>query len=235
MCWRIGTFTEKYFMSNLILHNYFRSSTSYRVRIALEHKQISYEYHAVHLLKNGGEQNADSYRALNPMGGVPTLIHNGFVITQSSVIIDYLEEAFPKTTKLFPDDIFLKSQVKEICQIINADIHSYGNLKTLQYLEKNFSVTEDQKTKWIQDFFIQGLTALENKLHKTSGKYSFSEKITAADCFLIPLLFTAQRFKVPLEKFPTLIKIESECLKLESFKKAHPFCQPDTPPELKNS
>jgi maleylacetoacetate isomerase len=220
-------------MSDLKLHNYFRSSTSFRVRIALEVKQLPYEYIPVHLLNGGGEQNKPEYRKLNPMGGVPTLVHKDFTLAQSDAIIEYLDEAFPQTHSLFPKNIQQKAKVREFCQIINADIHSYGNLKTLQYLEKNFSATEEVKNKWVQDWFTQGLSACEIILKKSAGIYSFSDTLTTADCFLVPLVFTANRFKVDLTGFKNINKVNENCLKLSSFQKAHPYRQPDTPNELK--
>lgn len=220
-------------MSDLKLYNYFRSSTSYRVRIALEIKQISYEYIPVHLLNNGGEQNQSTYRSINPMGGVPTLQHKEFLLAQSDAIIEYMDEAFPQTFKLFPNDIHQKAKVREFCQIINADIHSYGNLKTLQYLEKNFSASDDIKNKWVQDWFTQGLNACETHLQKSAGQFCFEDRLTAADCFLAPLVFTSNRFKVDLSKYTNINRVNDNCLKRADFQKAHPFRQPDTPSEFK--
>ena len=220
-------------MSDLKLYNYFRSSTSYRVRIALEIKQLSYEYIPVHLLNNGGEQNRPTYRTLNPMGGVPTLQHGDFSLAQSDAILEYLDEAFPQTDKLFPQNIQQKAKTREFCQIINADIHSYGNLKTLQYLEKNFSASDETKNKWVQDWFTQGLSACETHLQKSAGLYCFGDTITAADCFLVPLVFTSNRFKVDLSKYTNINRVNENCLKLPVFHKAHPFRQPDTPAEFR--
>ena len=220
-------------MSDLKLYNFFRSSTSYRVRIALEIKNLPFEYVPVHLLNNGGEQNQPAYRNINPMGGVPTLQHKDFLLAQSGAIIEYLDEAFPQTQKLFPKDLLRKSKVREFCQIINADIHSYGNLRTLQYLEKNFNAGDDIKNKWINDWFTVGLRACEKHLSITAGKYCFGDILTAADCFLIPLIFTSNRFKVDLSEFKNINRVNENCLALAEFKKAHPFKQIDTPAELR--
>jgi maleylacetoacetate isomerase len=224
-------------MLNLKLYNYFRSSTSYRVRIALELKNLSYQYIPVHLVNNGGEQNQEAYRKINPMGGVPTLTHTindvDFVLSQSDAIIEYLDEAFPQTQKLFPIGIFQKAKVREFCQIINADIHSYGNLRTLQYLSKNLNADDSIKNKWIQDWFTIGLNACEKHLKSTSGLYCFGDITTAADCFLIPLVFTSNRFKIDLSEFKNVNRISENCLKLEAFQKAHPSKQVDTPDELR--
>lgn len=224
-------------MDKLVLFNYFRSSTSYRVRLALEVKKLTYEYKPVHLLNNGGEQHSAEYRALNAMGGVPTLVHEKNnqknVIGQSIVIVEYLDEAFPQSYQLFSKDPFKKALIKQFCENINADTHAYGNLRTLQYLEKNFSANEEQKTKWIHEWTTAGLNACEKMLEKYSGTFCFGDEITAADLFLVPQIFTAQRFKVPLTNYPLITKIVNHCNGLEAFKKAHPHMQIDTPAELR--
>lgn len=222
-------------MDKLVLFNYFRSSTSYRVRLALEVKKLSYEYKPVHLLNNGGEQHSAEYRALNPMGGVPTLVHGKNVLGQSIAIIEYLDDAFPQSYQLFAKDPYKKALIKQFCENINADMHAYGNLRTIQYLEKNFSANEEQKTQWIHSWTSAGLAACEKMLEKHSGLFCFGDEITAADLFLVPQIFTANRFKVPLENFPLITKIVNHCNSLEAFKKAHPFCQIDTPAELRTS
>lgn len=229
-------------MANLTLYNYFRSSTSYRVRIALELKQLAYSYKPIHLLNNGGEQNQPAYRAINPAGGVPTLIHHkndnhDFTLAQSSAIIEYLDEAFPQSYQLLPKDPQQKAKIREFCQIINADIHAYGNLKTLQYLEKSYGANEDAKNAWVQHWVGQGLKACETLLKQSAnpsaGKFCFGATITAAECYLIPLIFMSQRFKVNLDSYPLLMRIYNEVTQLDAFKKAHPYCQPDTPEDLR--
>ncbi|AZZ35631.1 maleylacetoacetate isomerase [Bdellovibrio sp. qaytius] len=226
-------------MNKLTLFNYFRSSTSYRVRLALEIKKLSYEYKPVHLLNNGGEQHSAEYRALNPMGGVPTLVHEKDsqknVIGQSIAIVEYLDDAFPQSYQLFSKDPYKKALIKQFCENINADTHAYGNLRTLQYLEKNFSASEEQKTQWTHTWTIAGLNACEKMLEKHSGLFCFGNEITAADVFLVPQIFTAKRFKVPLDNYPLINKIVDHCNTLEAFKKAHPLCQIDTPAELRTS
>lgn len=213
-------------MSDLVLYNYFRSSTSYRARIALHFKELSFEYRPVHLLNNGGEQHKPEYRNLNPAGEVPTLIHGKHVIGQSMAIIQYLDEAFPEKS-LFPKDPASKAKVLQFCENINCT-HPYQNLKTLQYLEKNFQITADQKTAWVQHWMHQCFTTLEKTLQQTSGKFCFSDQFTAADAFLIPQLFSAQRFQVTTEKYPTIEKIQKNCESLNWIIKAHPKNQIDS-------
>lgn len=220
-------------MTQLKLHNYFRSSTSYRVRIALELKQLSYVYVPVHLTNNGGEQNSTQYRALNPMGGVPTLEHNGKLISQSLAIIEYIDEVFKTGMSLLPEDTFMKAKVRQACEIINADTHPLINLKVMQTLEKNYLFSTDQKQAWISKWTREGLLAFENTIKPYAGNFCFGDRPSAADTFLIPHLFSAKRFQVDTSDMHLLNLINDNCLQLEPFKKAHPARQPDTPQDQK--
>lgn len=215
-------------MAQLKLYNYFRSSTSYRVRIALNFKKIDYDYLPVHLLKNGGEQHQQAYRNLNPMGGVPCLLHNEVIIGQSMAIIEYLEEAFPDKP-LFPSNFESKAIIRQFCEDINSGIHPLGNLQVLQYLEKNYSFNQKQKEEWVQHWLSKGLKAIETNLQKNSdGKFCFYNKLTAADVFLVPQIFTARRFNVDLSHFPICVSVSEHCEKIECFIQAHPKNQPDS-------
>ncbi len=220
-------------MSNFTLHNYFRSSTSYRVRIALELKGLKYDYRPVHLVANGGEQNLPAYRQLNPIGGVPTLVHNGKAISQSFAIIEYLDEIFPLPMPLFSQDAFENAKIRQLCETINAEIHPLQNLKVMQYLETQLKADPEQKSKWLNKWISEGLKAFEESLSPYAGKYCFGDKITAADLFLIPQLFSSKRFGVDVSGFKKLAQINDNCLLLEAFKNAHPNRQPDTPAEFK--
>ena len=217
----------------LVLYNYYRSSTSYRVRIALELKKLSYAYKPVHLLNNGGEQNSESFRQLNPSGGVPTLIHGDDAISQSFAIVEYLDDAFPNTYQLMPKVPLKKAKVRQVCEIINSDMHALQNLKVLQYLEKKHAYTQDDKDKWCQQWIRPSFAALEKILKQTSGQYCFGDEITAADVFLVPQVITAERFKTDLSAYPTVVKIYAKCLQKQEFLKAHPFRQIDTPAEMR--
>lgn len=214
-------------MAALILYNYYRSSTSFRVRLGLEMKGLSYDYKSIHLLN--GEQNTAEYRALNPLGGVPTLVHDGKVLSQSLVILEYLDAAFPETYQLFPQQIFLRAQVKQFCENINADLHAFGNLKLLQYLEKKHGYTQNDKDEWVQRWFTDGFVALEKMLHSSAKQYCFGSTISAADLLLVPMVLTAERFKTNLEPFPIIKRISQSCLTRPEFIKAHPLRQVDTP------
>lgn len=217
-------------MSSLTLYNYFRSSTSYRARLALHIKGLEFDYKPISLLK--GEQHSAEYRKINPLGGVPTLVHNGKTIPESFAIMEYLDEVFP-TPALLPQDAYLRARVRQVCEVINSFMHPLGNLRTLQYLEKHNGYTQEQKEAWVQHWAAQGLETLETTLKEFSGTYSFGDQITMADLFLVPQLLTCTRFNVDISKYPTLIKINENCLKLEAFQKAHPFKQIDTPEEFR--
>ena len=215
-------------MASLTLYNYFRSSTSYRVRIALYHKNLNFEYKAVHLLNHGGEQNSEAYKTLNPMSEVPTLVHNHKNIGQSMAIIEYLEEVFPQSP-LFSKDPSEKAQIRQFCENINSFMHPMGNLKVLQYLGDHFKYTQQQKEEWMAHWNHRGYAALEKILKTTSGKFCFADQITAADTFLIPQIFTSLRFNVDLANYPLCRKIYENCKSVEAFQKAHPLNQPDSP------
>ncbi len=219
-------------MSQVTLYNYFRSSTSYRVRIALNIKNIEYKYSPVHLLNNGGEQFSANYKALNPMSEVPTLEHEGLVIGQSVAIIEYLEEVFPNPS-LFPKDPQKRAKIRQFCENINSFLHPLSNLKVLKYLEDNHGYNQKQKEAWISHWYQKGLVALESWLQKNMGQYSFGDQVTVADCFLVPMVFTSERFNIDLSLYKNIMFVNQNCLKLDAFKTAHPFRQIDTPAEVR--
>ena len=219
-------------MSDLVLYNYFRSSTSYRARIALHHKSLAFEYKPVHLLNNGGEQNSDEYKRLNPAGEVPTLIHMGKAIGQSMAIIQYLEDLFPQNP-LLPKNSYEKAKVLQVSEGINCG-HSLTNLKVMAKLQKDYSLLDEQKKEWTQSWMNKLLESCEKQIKSTTKTYAFGDEVTVADLFIIPFLFSAERFEVDISRYPLIAKIKLNCLKLESFQKAHPMNQIDTPAELKN-
>lgn len=217
-------------MVEFSLYNYFRSSTSYRARIALNFKNISYEYKAINLLKS--EQHSADYRALNPLGGVPTLVHNGKVIPDSTAIIEYLEETIPSPA-LMPADPYLRARIRQCCEIINSSIHPMGNLKVQKHLGDKYGLDQAQKEEWLGHWAHEGLKALEKVLQEFSKTYCFGDTVTLADLYLVPQILTCKRFKVDLTSYPTIMKVNENCLKLEAFRKAHPFIQIDTPEDLR--
>jgi maleylacetoacetate isomerase/maleylpyruvate isomerase len=216
-------------MSDLILYSYFRSSTAYRARIALNLKGLSYQQSPVHLLEDGGQQHKPEYLALNPTAEVPTLIHNGKVISQSFAIIEYLDEVFP-TPNLLPASAFERAKVRQICENINCGIHPLTNLKVMQFLNREMGTQQNEK--WQQHWIKKGLDALEKILEKTAGTYAFGGAITCADIFIVPQIFSAERFGVNINNYPIMKRINSTCLNIEGFKLAHPYRQPDTPKEM---
>lgn len=218
-------------MSDLVLYNYFRSSASYRVRIALHWKGLSFEYRPVHLLNNGGEQHSSEYKALNPAAEVPTLVHGPNTLSQSMAILHYLDDTFPEKP-LFPQIPYLKAKVIQFCEGINCT-QPYQNLSTLQFLEKEFAFTAAQKDRWLQKWIGRNLESSEKILQATAGTFCFGDNVTAAEVFLMPQLFTAQRFSIDLSPYPHLQRVYDTCSTMEAFKKAHPRNQMDTPENLR--
>lgn len=209
------------------LYGYWRSSSSWRVRIALEWKCVAYENHPVHLVRDGGEQHKDDYRAKNPLEQVPLLELEGGAgpvrLTQSVAIIEYLEERFPKPP-LLPEQAELRARAREVTEIINSGIQPFQNTGTLNELRARG--VGDGKA-WAAHFITKGLDALEARLAPTAGKYCIDDAVSLADIFLVPQLYSARRFGVDLDPYPTLCRIEKACEELEAFRRAHPSAQPD--------
>ncbi len=211
----------------IILYSYFRSSAAYRVRIALNLKNIDYEIRPIHLLKNGGEQFNADYLALNPQGRVPVLVVEDKVLTQSSAIIEYLEETYP-TPPLLPANAVGRAYVRSITQIISCDIHPLNNLRVLAYLKG--SVKEDGfeqgwRIHWIQEGFV----AIEQLMQKNDyrGRFCFGDTPGMGDTFLIPQVYNALRFGCEMSSFPLISGIYENCLQEIAFSNAAPENQPD--------
>lgn len=215
-------------MSEFILYSYFRSSASYRVRIALNLKGIGYETRAVHLVNNGGEHRTDEYRTVNPSGQLPALVHKGRALAQSMAIIQYLDEVAPEPA-LFPRDPFQKALFVQACEIVNSGIQPLGNLGVLQELERRCGWDAAAKEQWSTHWIETGFRALESFLTKTASSFCFGNEPGAADAFLVPQVYNAIRNSVSLESYPVISKINKNCLSLEAFRKAHPDNQPDSP------
>lgn len=216
----------------LVLYSYFRSSTAYRTRIALHLKGVPFIQKTVHLLEGGGQQHSPDYRSINPAGEVPSLIHRGQTLSQSMAIIEYLDALYP-TPPLLTGSPFDQAKIRQIAEHINCGIHPIANLKVQQYLTRELGATEDQKTKWVQYWIRLGMEALENIVSKTAGEYAYKDQLSLADLFIIPQIFSSQRFGVPLDSYPTLRRINEKCLEQQAFRLAHPHVQPDTPSELR--
>ena len=214
---------------NLVLHNYFRSSAAYRVRIAMNLKGLDYEYLSVHLTREGGMQFKDSYTALNPQQLVPLLDDDGFQLSQSLAIIEYLDEKYP-SIRLLPDSLHGRARVRQLTLAIACDIHPLQNLRVLKYLTGKLGLTEENKAEWIKNWLELGLAALEADLARapTRGKFCFGDTPTMADCALVPQLFSAARFNVDMQPYPTLRSIYETCEALPAIAAAHPARQPDS-------
>jgi len=210
----------------LKLYSYFRSSASYRVRIALHYKGLHFEYIPVHLVKDGGQQKKADFLKINPMGHVPALEHEGFLIAESVAILNYLDTMF-EYKPLFLPHPKEKARILQVCEMFNSGIQPLQNLKVNQFLEKEMGKSKDDVARWNQHWIESGFTSIEKVLQSSAGTYCFGGAFTAADCFLVPQCFAARRFGVKLEKFPIISRIEEACLKMEPVQKAHPDKQPD--------
>ncbi|MCX7220055.1 MAG: maleylacetoacetate isomerase [Burkholderiales bacterium] len=214
------------------LYGYFRSSASYRVRIALNLKGLAYESVPVHLVKNGGEQLSASFRALNPEALVPALVdeHEGneVALSQSLAIIEYLEEKYP-ATPLLPENLLDRAHVRALALAIACDVHPLSNLRVLKYLTGTLGLSEEQKNTWYQHWCMTGLRALETKIaaDPRSGKFCYGDTPTLADCCLVPQIYNAQRFKCDLSSVPQLMRIHQNCMDLAAFDLAAPANQAD--------
>ena len=209
------------------LYSYYRSSAAYRVRIALNLKQLPYETVGVHLLKNGGEQKQSAYRAKNPQKLVPALEDNEQVFTQSLAIIEYLDEAY-RTQPLLPAAATERARVRAMAQLIACDIHPLNNLRVLGYLQNQLGADETAKTEWYRHWIQEGFAALETLLQsEQTGRFCHGDTPTLADCCLVPQVYNARRFQVDLSPYPTIVRIVAECGALPAFQTAAPENQPD--------
>ena len=206
-------------MSRAILHDYYRSSAAYRVRIALNLKRVDYEQRPVNLA--AGEQKDAAFRAINPMGFVPMLEIDGLALTQSLSIMVYLDQTRPEPL-LMPRDPADGAHVRSIALNIACDIHPLNNLRVLKYLSGPLGVEEEARDAWYRHWITEGFTALEAIAAPRAGAMMFGDEPTIADICLVPQMFNARRFDVPLDGFPTLVRADENARALEPFAAAHP-------------
>ena len=215
--------------TELTLYGYWRSSAAYRVRIALGLKGLAYRQVAVHLVKDGGQQHAAEYQALNPQGLVPLLVdeaNGGVRIAQSMAILEYLDEVFP-VPALLPADPAQRAQVRALALHIACDIHPLNNLRVLQYLGAELGASDDAKNAWYRHWVDKGLAAVEQGLRGFKGHLSLNNRPGYLEACVIPQLYNARRFTCDLEHYPRLLEMEDRCLALDAFKAAAPEAQPD--------
>ncbi|KAA0178696.1 maleylacetoacetate isomerase [Cupriavidus cauae] len=212
----------------LKLYSYFRSSAAFRVRIALALKGLPFEYVPVHLLKDGGQQLSEQYRALNANALVPTLLDDDHALSQSMAIVEYLDETHPEPA-LLPGTALDRAYVRALAQSIACEIHPLNNLRVLKYLKHTLGVSEEAKDAWYRHWIEIGFDGLEATLTREgkAGRFCFGDTPTLADICLVPQVFNAQRFQVGLEPYPTIVRIFDACMELPAFQQAAPKAQPD--------
>jgi maleylacetoacetate isomerase len=206
-------------MTRAVLHDYFRSSAAYRVRIALNLKGVEYDRHPVNLVE--GEQKAESYRALNPQGFVPMLEIDGLKLTQSLAIAVYLDQTRPKPP-LMPLGSADGAHVRAMAMAIACDIHPLNNLRVLKYLKGDLGQDQAAIDRWYAHWVTEGLEALETMAAPRAGAFLFGDNPSLADVCLVPQLYNARRFSVPITPYPTLRRADESASALPAFAAAHP-------------
>lgn len=206
------------------LYTYFRSSAAFRVRIALNVKDLRYESLFVHLAK--GEHRRPEYAKVNPQGLLPTLeLDDGIRLNQSLAIIEYLEDKHPRPP-LLPSDAVGKARVRGLAELVACEIHPLNNLRVLQHLKRSLGQSEEQVNAWYRHWIADGLAKLEAQLDP-KAKFAYGDAPTMADCCLVPQIFNAKRYDCNLASYPTTMRVFEQCMRLEAFDRAQPAKQPD--------
>jgi maleylacetoacetate isomerase len=204
------------------LYTYFRSSAAYRIRIALNLKGVPYEPVPVNLLK--GEQQGEGYAAINPQGRVPSLDIGGAILTQSPAILEYLDEVYPEPP-LLPVGAVNRAKVRAIASIVACDIHPLNNLAVLRYIKHRFGQDQASVDEWYAHWVRQGFDAIEGMLDP--GPFACGARPTLADVYLVPQVFNARRFNIPLDAYSRIQAVEAACAAHKAFQDAAPERQPD--------
>lgn len=209
---------------DLVLHGYWRSTASYRVRIAMNLKGLDYQQIS-HDLRTGA-QSAETYRALNPQAWVPALVVDGTPLTQSPAILEWLEDRFP-TPALLPVDPQARAIVRAMMNLICCDIHPLNNLRILSALRADLAATEAQVSAWMTRWISDGFNALDQQIARHGRGFAYGDRPTLADCCLVPQVYSAERFGVSLTDFPAIRACVETCRQIEAFQRASPAVQPD--------
>lgn len=208
------------------LYGYWRSSASYRARIALQYKGLDYRYIPVHLIRDGGEQHQTAYRQMNPNGLVPTLVDGPTIIHQSIAIMEYVDEQY-SGPKLLPGSAAQRSAIRALSLDLAAELQPLINLRVQQYLTNTLQQTAEQKQAWLDEWFGRSFKAFETSLHETSGVFCVGDQFSMADACLVPQVFSAERFGIDMSAYPYMQKLYQNLLELEWVQAAAPAQQPD--------
>jgi maleylacetoacetate isomerase len=212
----------------MILYDYWRSSASYRVRIALNLKGFKYEQKSVHLVRDGGEQNKPEYLAINPQGLVPTLVDEDIVLTQSMAIMEYLDERYPEPS-LLPVETVARARVRAMALLVACDIHPLNNSSVTAYIGKTLGQSAAAINEWYCHWITRGFSALEALLENSAdmGQCCFGDEPGLADICLVPQVYNAERFNCDLDPYANIRRISGYCRSLKAFTMAAPENQPD--------
>lgn len=208
------------------LYGYFRSSASWRVRIALNWKGVAYETVPVNMIQ--GVQRSDEYRRTNPLAALPTLDIDGHSLSESMAILEYLEETRPEPA-LLPKTPVLRAQARRAAEYVNSSMQPYQNLHVLAKLAQDHGLDEDGRKAWAKHFIQRGMDHLEVLLRQTAGRYSVGDDVSFADVVLVPQLYGARRWGIDVERYETIARVEAACAELPAFQAARPENQPDCP------
>lgn len=208
------------------LYTFFRSSAAYRVRIALNLKQLNYTSIPIHFRKDGGQHKSPEFLAINPQGLLPVLQDGDVTLNQSLAIIEYLDEVYPDKA-LLPKNPIDKAKVRAMAQMVACEIHPLNNLRVMGYLKNNLQQDDNSVNQWYQHWVELGFEAFEATVVSKRGKYCFGDEITLADICLVPQIYNALRFNCDMEPYPNLYRIYVELNSIAAFRDAAPEVQPD--------